>query len=110
MRKIKDKNLLVENSYKKNYPCDSKPATIYGLPKTYKMLFDSDDFPLRPILFFIGTFNNNLAKFLTELLDPLISKEHCAKHSFRSCEEIQQKSSNDNLLVSYDARNNSNSG
>ena len=102
LRKIKDKILFDENTYKKNYPCGSKPATIYGLPKTHKMLFDSDDFSLRPIISSIGTYNYNLAKFLTELLDPVISKEHCAKDSFSFCEEIQQVSSNDNFLVSYD--------
>ena len=102
MRKIKGENLFDENTYRKIFPCGSKPATIYGLPKTHKMLFDSDDFSLRPIIFSIGTYNYNLAKFLTELLDPVISKEHCAKDSFSFCEEIQQVSSNDNFLVSYD--------
>ena len=101
LRKIKDKNLFSENTYKKIYTCGSKTA-IYGLPKTHKMLFDSDDFSLRPIISSIGTYNYNLAKFLTELLDPVISKEHCAKDSFSFCEEIQQVSSNDNFLVSYD--------
>ena len=102
LRKIKDKNLFDENAYKKIYPCGSKSATIYGLPKTHKMLFDSDDFSLRPIISSIGTYNYNLAKFLTELLDPVISKEHCAKDSFSFCEEIQQISYNANFLVSYD--------
>ena len=46
--------------------------------------------------------NYNLAKFLTELLDPVIPKDHCAKYSFSFCEEIQQVSNNDNFLVSYD--------
>ena len=46
LRKIKDKNLFDENTYKKIYPCGSKRATIYVLPKTHKMLFDSDDFSL----------------------------------------------------------------
>ena len=38
LRKIKDKYLFDENTYKKIYPCGSKPATIYGLPKTRKMI------------------------------------------------------------------------
>ena len=86
LRKIKDKNLFDENTYKKIYPSGSKPATIYGLPKTHKMLLDSDDFSLRPIISSIGTYNYNLAKFLTEFLDSVISKKHCAKHSFSFCE------------------------
>ena len=77
-------------------------ATIYGLPKTYKMLFDSDDFSLRPVISSIGTCIYNLAKFRTELLDPVIPKKHCAKDLFSFCEEIQQVSNNDNFLVSYD--------
>ena len=38
--KIKDKGLLDarDNIYKKIYPTSSKSATIYGLPKTYKLL------------------------------------------------------------------------
>ena len=94
LRKIKDKNLFDENMYKKIYPCGSKLATIYSLPKTHKMLFDSDYFSLQPIISSIGTYNYNL--------DPVISKEHCAKDSFSFCEEIQQVSSNDSFLVSYD--------
>ena len=88
LRKIKDKNLFDENAYKKIYPCGSKSATIYGLPKTHKMLFDSDDFSLRPIISSIGTYNYNLAKFLTELLHPVISKEHCAEDLFSFCEKM----------------------
>ena len=96
MRKIKDKNIFDENTYKKIYLCGSKLATIYRLSKIHKMLFDSDDFSLRPIISSICT------KFLTNLPDPVISKKHCAKDSFSFCEEIQQVSSNDNFLVSYD--------
>ena len=65
------------------------------------MLFDSDNFSLRTIISSIGTYNYNLAKFLTELLDPVISKEHCAKDLFSFREEIKQVSSNDNYLVLY---------
>ena len=74
LRKIKEKNLFDENMYKKIYPCGSKPAAIYGLPKTHKMLFDSDDFSLRPTISSIGIYNYNLAKLFTELLDPLYQK------------------------------------
>ena len=52
------------------------------------MLSDSDDFSLRAIISSIGTYRYNLAKFITELLDSVIPKEHCAKDSFSFCEEI----------------------
>ena len=103
MRKIIQKNLFDENTYEKIYPCGSKPATIYGLPKTHRMLFDSDNFSLRPIVSSIGTYNYNLAKFLNELINSVIPKEHWAKDSFGFYEEIQQVRSNNNFLVSYDA-------
>ena len=72
LRRIKDKNLYDENSYKKIYPCNSTPVNVYSLPKTHKMLFDTGDFSFRSIISSIGTYNYNLAKFLTELLDPVI--------------------------------------
>ena len=72
LRINKDKNLFDENTYKKIYSCGSKLASIYGLPKTVKMFFDSNDFSLRPVISSIGTFDYNLAKFFTELLDPVI--------------------------------------
>ena len=86
LKKIKEKNLFNENTYQKIYPCGFKPTTIYSIPKTNKMLFDSDDFSLRPIICSIGTYNYSLPKFLTELLDPVISKKHCTKNSSSFCE------------------------
>ena len=75
-------------------------AVLNGLLFTvflkHKILFDSDDSSLRPIVSSIGTYNYNLAKLLTEPIDIVMPKEHCAK-SF--CEEIQQVSNNDNFLV-----------
>ena len=100
-RKIKDKKYFDENTNEKVYPCGSKSASIYGLPKINKMLSDCNDFSLRPIIPSIGTNNYNLAKFLTELLDPVIPKDNFAKDSFTFCEEIQQVSGNDYFLVSY---------
>ena len=102
LRKIKDRNIFDENTYKKIYSCGSKPVTIYGLPKTHNMLFDCNDFSPQPIISSIGTYNYILAKFLNEHLDPVILKEHFAKDSFSFCEETQQVSGNDNFLVSYD--------
>ena len=46
----------------------------------------------------------NLAKCLTELLDPVNSKQQCAKDSFFVCEKTPQISSNDISLVHYDVR------
>ena len=46
------------------------------------MLSDFDDLSPQPIISSIGTYNDSLAKLLTEFFDPVISKEHCAKYAF----------------------------
>ena len=101
LRKIKDKSLFNDNTYKQIYPSDSKPATIYGLPKLIS--FFSNDFQdclFCPIVSSIATYNYNLGKFLSELLDPFIPSEHCAKGSFIFCEKIQGVSAIDYILQS----------
>ena len=103
LRIIKDKGLLDDKTYKKIYSSGSKPATIYGLPKTHKLLSkDLPDLYFCPIVSSTATYNYNLAKFLSELLNPVIPNEHCAKDSFTLCEEIQGVTANDYFLVSCD--------
>ena len=85
LRKFKDKNLFNENMY-----TVWLYIYIYSLPKAHKMLLDSDEFFLWPIISFIASYNYNLAKFLTKLLGPVIPEEHCDKDSISFCEEIQQ--------------------
>ena len=48
-----------------------------------------------------GLFDNNtrLAKFLPELLNPVIPNEHFAKDSFSFCEEMHGVSGNEYILV-----------
>ena len=84
---------------RKIYPCVSKLATVHGLPKTHKMLSDSDDFYHRQIFSSTDTYIYNLAEFLAELLDPVIPREHCAKDQLRFCQEIAVMIT----LVTYDA-------
>ena len=68
--------------------------------KTHKSV--SDNFSLRPIIFSTGTYNYNLAKFLTKRLDPVPPKENCAKDSFSFWEEMLQVIGNNYFSVSYD--------
>ena len=52
------------------------PASIYGSPKMHKF-FSSDSFAtLRPTVSFIGTFSYNLARFLSDLLSPLVPNDY----------------------------------
>ena len=72
LRKLKQKNFFNKTEYDQLYPSDSAPARIYGNPKMHKFS-SSDSFPkLRPIVLSIGTFSYNLARFLCDLLSPLV--------------------------------------
>ena len=63
LRKLKTEGFFDEDVYKSVYPMGSRPARMYGLPKLHK-IFDSVP-AFRPILSSIGTYNYQLATFLT---------------------------------------------
>ena len=74
--KLKQKNFFNKIEYDTLYPFGSTPARIYdGTPKMHKFS-SSDSFPkLRPIVSSVGTFNYNLARFLYDLLSPLVPND-----------------------------------
>ena len=74
---------------------------VHGNPKTHKLKSESGKLTFRPIVSFIGAYNYKLAKFLTSMLDPVISKDHCTKDSFSFCKEIKKVSSTNNFLDIY---------
>ena len=79
LRKLKEKNFFNEIWYDKLYPCGSAPACIYDTPKMHKF-FSSDSSPkYRPIVSSIGTFNSNLARFLSDLFSSLVPNDHSCK-------------------------------
>ena len=61
-----------------------------------------DALTFRPIVSSIGTYNYNLIKLLTDMLDPAIPTEYCTKDSFSFCKEIQEVSSSNIFMISYD--------
>ena len=75
----------------------SAPARIYGTPKMH--IFSSNDsFPkLRPTVSSTGTFCYNLARFLCDLLSPLVPKEYSCKDTFSFVSQIK----NANLSVNF---------
>ena len=84
------------------YPSGSSPARIYGTPKMHKFS-SSDSFPkLRPIVSSIGTFNYNLARFLCDLLSPLVPNDYSCKDTFSFFSEIKNANLSKKFLVSYD--------
>ena len=102
LRKLKQKNFLNEIEYDKLYPSGSAPARIYGTPKMHKFS-SSDSFPkLRPIVSSIGTFNYNLARFLRDLLSPLVPNDYSWKDTFSFVSQIKNANLCPKFLVSYD--------
>ena len=60
---------------------------MYGLPKTHK-----ENVPLRPILSMIGSSQHEIAKWLSEILEPVLKRvkdKHCVKDSFTFASFIQ---------------------
>ena len=62
-----------------------------------------DSFPkLRQIVSSIGTFNYNLARFLCDLLSPLVPNDCSCKKTFSFVSQIKNANLSKNFLVSYD--------
>ena len=66
--------------------------------------FSSNDrFPkLRLIVSSIGTFNYDLARFLCDLLSPIVSDYYFCKDTFSFVSEIKNTNISKKFLVSYD--------
>ena len=101
LSKLKQKNFFNEIEYDKLYPSGSAPAGIYGTPKMHKFS-SSDSFPkLCPIVSSIGTFNYNLARFLCDLLSPLVPNDYSCKDTFSFVSQIKNANLSKKFLVSY---------
>ena len=80
---LKNKDFFNKDVYDNIYPCGpiSKPARIYGNPKTHKLKSKTDKSTFGSILSSIGTYNYKLAKFLGEILNLIIPSQNCATDS-----------------------------
>ena len=100
--KLKQKNIFNEIEYDKLYPSDSAPARIYGTPKMHKFS-SSDTFPkLRLIVSCIGAFNYDLARFLCDLLSPVVPDDYSCKDIFSFVSQNKNANLSGKFLVSYD--------
>ena len=90
-----------KNVYYKLYPSGSAPACIYGLPKMCE--FSSSDTLPKPCLIVssIGTFNYNLAHFLSDLLSPLVPSDYSCKDTFSFVFQIKNTDLCGKFLVFY---------
>ena len=65
--------------------------------------FSSGSFPkLRPIVSSIGTFNYDLARFLSDLLSPLVANDYSCKDTFSFVSQIKNVNLSRKFIVSYD--------
>ena len=75
----------------------SLPSRLYGALKVHKIKGKSDIPPLRPILSSVNSYNYNLANYL-----PFIPTAHYTKYLFTFVKDIQEVSTEDTFMVSYD--------
>ena len=105
LRRLTQKNVFNENKSNKLYPYGSAPVRIYGTPKMHKFS-SSDSFPkLRSTVSSIGTFNYNLARFLCDLLSPLVPNDYSCKDTFSFVSKIKNANLSRKFLVFYDVTN-----
>ena len=84
------------------YPSGFAPSRIYGTRKMHKFS-PSDSFPkLHPIVLSIGTFSYNLARFLCDLLSPLVPNDYSCKYTFSFDSQIKNANLSKKIFVSYD--------
>ena len=99
---VKEKQ-LPKNVQEAIRPCGSTRPRMYGLPKTHKA-----GTPLRPILAMIGSCQHKLAKWLTNVLQPVLTQysEFCVKDSFSFVEMLRQTEMDqeDVVMCSFDIK------
>ena len=84
------------------YPSGSVPARIYATPKMHKFS-PSDTFPkLRSIVSSIVTFNYDLARFLCDLLSPVVPDDYSCKDTFSFISQTKNANLSGKFLVSCD--------
>ena len=96
---LKKSNKLSQKVYDHLRPYVTVCHKFYGLPKIHK-----PDVPLRPIVASQGSPTYNLAKYLAEILKPLVGKsEHHVVNYKEYISKIEQtKLDEDEILVSFD--------
>ena len=99
---MKQTNFLNEIEYDKFYPSGSAPARIYGTPKMHKFSSSDSFLKRRRIVSSIDTFNYNLARFLCDLLSPLVPNDYSCKDTFSFVSQIKNANLSKKFLVSYD--------
>ena len=96
---MKDNNLLEQATYRKLYPTSKVIPKFYGLPKVHK-----SGAPLRPIVASRGSITYNIARFLSDILSPLMGN---TRFAIKNSQDLVHKMAaltlqEHEVLVSYD--------
>ena len=102
LRKLKQISVFNEIEYDKLYPSGSAPARISGTPKMHKFSSSDSFSKLCPIVSSISTFNYNLARFICDLLSPLVPNDYSCKDTFSFVSQIKNGNLSRRFLVFYD--------
>ncbi|XP_072037406.1 uncharacterized protein [Amphiura filiformis] len=99
LQSLCDQDAISQATYRHLYPTTCDIPKLYGLPKVHK-----DACPLRPILACRGSLMYNTAKFVADIISPLIG---CTERHLNNSQDLVQKLSRvilqpDECLVSYD--------
>ncbi|XP_068748853.1 uncharacterized protein [Montipora capricornis] len=99
LRDLKDRKVIDYALHSKLYPTCDQPPRFYGLPKIHKV-----NCPLRPIVSSIGTISYQIARYVADILSPLVGKtEHHVENSKAFAEEVRTlQVAPDEELRSYD--------
>ncbi|XP_072039555.1 uncharacterized protein [Amphiura filiformis] len=98
-RNWENEGAINRDEYRKLYPTTESPPKFYGLPKVHKK-----DIPLRPIVSSVGSITYNSAKFIADILSPLVGNTtHHIANSQDFSERIKnERVEDDEELRSYD--------
>ena len=82
LHQLKQKKIVNETEYDQLHPSVSAPVCFCGTPEMHK-LSSSDSFPKpRPVVWSIGTWNYNLARFLCDFISALVPNDYSCKDFF----------------------------
>ena len=97
--KLNKDDEIDDETYKRVYPCGSRAGVMYGLPKIHK-----EGVPVRPIISACGTYNFRLAKYLDQILKPLIpTNNYIIKDTFDFVNKVSKLPNTPNQrMVSFD--------
>ena len=99
LKVLKERNVIPPALHKRLYPTTDQPPRFYGLPKVHKQ-----NMPLRPIVSSIGTISYECARYLADVLSPLVGKtrHHVKIINAFALEVMKQRVGPDEEMRSYD--------